>query len=512
MAHLFLRYYYRCPNQCVCYGLHVDCSADNICKPRRKARNRTEILTIPSTTRGLDISNNPRLYEIIKPDNFHLPLLFYLNLSSCEIEDFSKSMFHSMRELRTLDISYNKLSRLTSSMFRYQAMMKKFIFTGNVEPIVLEPEVFNGMSSLKSLTLSKLHIRYVSKATFSGLNLEELSISYSIIDSIEVTSLGGLSARAIYFNTTKIKTMSESMFDGVQNIELFMTDDYKFCCVKPQGVSDENCYPKNDEISSCDDLIRNDVLVPLIWLIGFFSILTNGASLIYRFARQRKQLKRNYGIFVSHLAVSDFWMGIYLLIIAAVDAHYRGVYIYNDEVWRASILCQFAGVLSLMSSETSVLLICLITLDRFLVVKYPLGQVKIKTKVGKRLAIVVWGIVFAIAILPIVVYPVFDGKFFSASGVCLALPVTRARPPGWIYSFIISIGFNFIACLFVASGQWMILKEIKLSEAKMKGSRSASRSDTDITRNLLVVAVTNVLCWMPICILGKKTIALINLL
>ena len=498
-----LLYDNRCPVECVCYGLHVDCSGGSDCQPRSKAANTTGVLTIPSTTRGFDVNSNHRLYDSISLDKLDLPLLFYLNLSNCEIEEFPKTMFYSMRELRTLDISHNKISRLASNMFLYQIMLEKFILIGNIKSLVLEPESFNGLSSLQFLILSNLHIKYISRDTFANLKLDELSISYSTINAFDINSLGRLQAKYVFFNTTDIKTMSKSMFDGIQNVDLFKTDEYKFCCVKPLGVSSENCFPKHNEISSCDDLIRNEVLIPLIWLIGFFSVLTNGASLLYRFSRQRQQLKRNYGIFVSHLAVSDTFMGIYLLIIAAADTYYRGIYIYNDNVWRESILCKLAGVLSLVSSESSVMLICLITLDRFLVVKYPLGQVRIEPKEGKKLALLILAIASFLAILPVAIYPIFEGKFYSASGVCLALPITQARPPGWIYSFIISIGFNFVACFLVLYGQWRIFKEIKLSEAKMKSSRLTSRPDSNVTRNLLVVAVTNVLCWLPICILGK---------
>ena len=496
----FTSYDYRCPFECVCFGLHVDCSGGNICQPRSKATNNTIVLIIPSTSRSLDISGNGRLYDTIALENLDLPFLFNLNLSGCEIEEFPKNMFYTMRELRSLDISYNKIHRLTFHMFVYQTNLEKFILVGNAKPLVFEPESFTGLSSLKSLTLSDLHIKYVSRDTFANLKLDKLSISHSSIDAMEINSFGSLQTKAVYLNTTKIKTLTQSMFDGVKNIEIFQTDEYKFCCVKPLGVSEENCFPKTDEISSCDDLIRNEVLVPLIWLIGFFSALANAVSLFYRFVRHRKQLKRNYGIFVSHLAVSDFFMGIYLLIIAAADAYYRGVYIFYDEFWRESILCQLAGVLSLVSSETSVLFICLITLERFLVVKYPLGQVKIDTKTGKKIALSLWFIVLFLAILPV---PIFEGKFFSASGVCLAQPLTRAKPPGWIYSFILCVGFNFVACILVTCGQWMIHKQIRHSNAKIKDRRSTTRSDTNITRNLLVVAVTNVICWLPISILGE---------
>jgi len=47
-------------------------------------------------------------------------------------------------------------------------------------------------------------------------------------------------------------------------------------------------------------------------------------------------------------------MGIYLLIIASVDAYYRGIYFIVDASWRQSSLCHFAGFLSTLSSEFSV--------------------------------------------------------------------------------------------------------------------------------------------------------------
>lgn len=47
-------------------------------------------------------------------------------------------------------------------------------------------------------------------------------------------------------------------------------------------------------------------------------------------------------------------MGLYLLIIAAVDINYRGVYFIYDALWRASSLCQLAGFFSTFSSELSV--------------------------------------------------------------------------------------------------------------------------------------------------------------
>lgn len=60
-------------------------------------------------------------------------------------------------------------------------------------------------------------------------------------------------------------------------------------------------------------------------------------------------------------------MGCYLLVIASVDANFRGVYAIHAEDWKNSKLCNAAGFLSTFSSELSVFTLTVITLDRFLV-------------------------------------------------------------------------------------------------------------------------------------------------
>ena len=61
-----------------------------------------------------------------------------------------------------------------------------------------------------------------------------------------------------------------------------------------------------------------------------------------------------HSFLITNLALGDLCMGLYLLIIAAVDVSYRGVYFIYDVQWRTSPLCQLAGFLSTFSSELSV--------------------------------------------------------------------------------------------------------------------------------------------------------------
>lgn len=61
-----------------------------------------------------------------------------------------------------------------------------------------------------------------------------------------------------------------------------------------------------------------------------------------------------HSFLIVNLGLGDLLMGVYLLIVAAVDVQYRGVYSAYELVWKNSFLCQFAGFINTFSSELSV--------------------------------------------------------------------------------------------------------------------------------------------------------------
>ncbi len=69
--------------------------------------------------------------------------------------------------------------------------------------------------------------------------------------------------------------------------------------------------------------------------------------------RLKSDRRRVASFFIINLGVSDWLMGCYMLIIGSVDASYRGSYIVHADAWRSSVLCQFAGILAMLSSEVS---------------------------------------------------------------------------------------------------------------------------------------------------------------
>lgn len=72
--------------------------------------------------------------------------------------------------------------------------------------------------------------------------------------------------------------------------------------------------------------------------------------------------------------------------------------------------------------------------------------------------------------LPVLVFP---QNFYGRSGVCLALHITPARPPGWEFSVAVFLVLNFVSFLIIAASYiWMfvVAKETRSAGSTMSYS------------------------------------------
>jgi hypothetical protein len=107
------------------------------------------------------------------------------------------------------------------------------------------------------------------------------------------------------------------------------------------------------------------------------------------------------------------------------------------------------------------------------------------------------------AIFPVAYEGYFKNEFYSKSGVCIALPLTRDRPPGWVYSLSVFVCLNFFTFVLVAVGQLSIFIEIRKSSGIATTVQTARKRDLKVARNLLLVVATDFMCWFPIGVMGN---------
>ena len=362
---------------------------------------------------------------------------------------------------------------------------------------VLSVEVFRQFPNLQHLNLSGSGVERVS----GDGDAEDGDGSSSSSSSLALTELRVLDMRGCPFSV-----LPRRLFRGMGNLRAVYADNYKLCCpaVLPDGFNLNDCQAPFDEVSSCETLLRSDVYRVFLSVVATLTLTGNLGSFVFRLlASQRGGLgKSGFHIFTVHLCVADFVMGLYLAIVGVADRLYLGTYLWADTEWRHSVACKVAGFLSLLSSEASVFIICLITLDRFLVLRFPFSSLRFQSRSAHLTCVATWSVSVILAAVPLFPWASFE-QFYTSTSICIPLPITRKEFDGDDYAFGIMIVFNFVLFLMIAVGQAVIYQTVRANSMATTFSTSSRQSqDSNIARRLLTVAMTDFLCWFPVGLLG----------
>ena len=287
-------------------------------------------------------------------------------------------------------------------------------------------------------------------------------------------------------------------------------------------------------LNLCGSLMQNTLLRVSMWVLGLSALIGNTVVIIQRArgddgTRNRNQDKKiSHSIMVLNLAVSDFMMGVYMLIIAVADLHFGEKYSMEAKQWRSSVICKIAGVLSVMSSEASVFIVTLISVDCFWSIVYPFSSWQLRRKSTVLVLLVIWSISLGLSIGPTVFGSGSDSDIYGLSDVCIGLPlitkptafevkegaidnplgsqtvsipVGTGQKPAWIFSIILFLGVNLFCFLVVFVCYMGIFVKVKRISNKV---RVAAHRDREIKMavKMAFIVGTDFTCWMPVIIMG----------
>ena len=441
----------------------------------------------------------------IQPDDLlSNSMLIYLNLASCQLTHTGSVRFPN---LRSLDLSFNQLRFISLDVLNNFPRVTSFSLAGNLITSLFntnEHSTYQKEFGLQSLDLSFVKMRELD-ITFSRSfpSLKSFNLSRSQVHVVlgegfhRLTSLQELDVRGC-----PLTHFPKSIFLGLSSLRRVLADNYKLCCPEtlPVGFVGQ-CQAPSDEISSCHALLRSDLYRLSLAIFATLATVGNAFSLVLREFVLKGNKHSGYTVFVTHLCVSDFVMGVYLAIIGGADRVYLNTYLWEDTDWRNSRTCKMAGFLSLLSSEVSASIIWLITVDRFLVVRFPFSRLHFHWRSAQLCCLVLWTIGTVLAAVPLL--PATSSwHFYSQTGICIPLPVTRQDFPGHDYAFNVMIIFNFVLFLLIAAGQFVVYMAVR-SQSMAEQDDSGRRSkDLAVARRLFTVVVSDFLCWFPIGLLG----------
>ena len=475
----------QCPDHCMCYGLAVTCvspfAASSIPDMRYLDASGTS-MTVS------DLVNNSMLVHItlarcrltaFPPVEF--PNLHILDLSENLLLSFNGSHLDRSPNIRVLSLHSNPLSAIHAS--HHQGA------SPTLQMLDLSHSVFPTFD-VSSLT-AFLQLRVLN---LSGSGADRMiGEGFRLLPRLEVLDVRGC----------PMSQFPRTVMADLVHLRLVYATNYKLCCAAtlPAGFRLSDCYAPSDEVSSCDTLLRSDFFRMFLYIFAAMALIGNTGSLVYRVFFSRMKHNQGFAVFVTHLSVSDFLMGVYLTIIGVVDSMYQGAYLWEDVKWRNSSTCKVAGFLSLLSCEVSAFVICLITADRFLVLRFPFEQFHFRKASALTVCIVAWLAGTTIALVPLL--PLTSHwEFYKQSSICIPLPVTRQHFPGLAYAFGVMIVLNSILFFVIAAGQACVYHSIRLNSFSMVDAAKASSKDLTIARRLITIAMSDFLCWFPVGLLG----------
>ena len=478
----------RCPSGCTCYGWSF------FCQRPFNAMEHPHLRFLDASGSGMPLR-----------DLVTNKMLVYLNSARSQLLQMEPL---SSANLQHLDLSDNLISTITGKDFKAVAInLRVLILAGN--PI---QSVFAGVA-LSQLSWRNLHTLDVSRVGMVKLNEGDLVTfsnlsTFNLSDTgLDIVSENGFQPmnrlRVLDLRGCPMTHFPRTIFVDLNDLTTVHADNYKLCCpaTLPDGFNLLNCHAPSDEVSSCGDLLHSGVYRVFVAVSASLILLGNLTSFVYRVFIKRAENRSSFGIIVSNLCISDFLMGLYSSVIAAADRWYLGKYLWNDILWRKSVVCKVAGFLSLLSTEVSAFIICLITLDRFLVIRFPLKrELHMTPRSAVITCVFTWTVGVALALVPLLP-PTSHWQFYSQTGICIPLPITRQSFPGHSYSFGILIILNFVLFLLIAAGQMSIYWSVRANSMSATASTSTSQNLT-IARRLITVAMSDFLCWFPISLLG----------
>lgn len=192
---------------------------------------------------------------------------------------------------------------------------------------------------------------------------------------------------------------------------------------------------------------------------------------------------------VLNLAIADLLMALYLGLLAFVDLNTLGNFKSFAIKWQYSSGCKLAGFLGVLSSELSVFILAIITLERNYAITNAV-HLNRRLSLQKAMIIMIFGYAFALTMAILPLNGISDYRKFS---VCLPLDI-ESNLSSQLY-VITLVGMNTFSFILLISCYLRMYCAIR-------GSQAWNTNDIKIAKRMSILVITDFLCWMPIIVVA----------
>ena len=458
-----------------------------------------------------------------------MPYLQVLDLYSNQLKAIQSGSFQNLNSLFQLDLSKNVIDKLDEHSIKGLDYLSVLYFSDN-NLDSLPATIFNELNNLKELSLANNRFKRIKYNQFENLtSLTYFDLSGNKLDEIpSFINLSDLKFLNLKGNTL-IRLQKDDFYKLQNSTELYVTQQEICECFMSSSLQCNAAEPRSPYLT-CERLLSDRILMGLMWVIGINALCGNLFVLAWRVTQEKQATVQS--ILLSNLAMSDFLMGVYMVMIAAADNYFDEYFPMQAESWRTGITCRIAGAIAIVASEASVFFVALISIDRFINLKFPLSTMKLRKKSTVMVAGLIWFIALGIGVIPSALAGV-NVYFYDNSHVCIGLPLAKLEAYSWSqssklictdYSFFcfqvdvsqskseglitgmyfstaVFLGLNCICYLIILSCYIQIIQAV-FKSSRGAGVNKEMLEQIRLTAKVTAIVATDFFCWFPIIILG----------
>ncbi len=415
---------------------------------------------------------------------------FSLHVSNSTI--VSSRFIQNWKYLQKISLSNNNLQEICTTANHLVLLVS---FTANNNSVFsLNKNCFSNISKLHDISLNTNKISDLKSHSLSYLpKLHDLDISYNLLNHM-FSSVFHLvpNIRKLSLEGNCLTNIEVGAFKNINSLKLVKTNDYQICCIKPPEAECTASIPWH---ISCEYLLPDESMVITLSVVCAAILLLNLMSLGIRIHNIKLEESNAFDIIVLFVNASDLLCGTYLLVLVSSNAYYNHSFLVNEKSWRKHYLCICVFFLSFLFALASATTLMLMSVSRLMVVLYPIeSQFKRKSFVTK----LVTGCIFTSLILSIILTIVYKSIFGETPfTLCLStIDPTNSNVMIKFLTFFLStvqIGCATSICVVYSILIRTMVK--KSQEANLQ--KSTERSNAGMFTQLVVITLSNLLCWIP---------------
>ncbi|EDV29447.1 uncharacterized protein TRIADDRAFT_51796 [Trichoplax adhaerens] len=458
----------------------------------------------------LDISHTKVIfgedwYNIVHSGYFNN--LKALGLADSNMTTPDDHMFKHFKKLQILDLSRNNIQEFLPEVLVNQGeSLISLILNGND---LQSFQTYHLMRHyrLRELHLAKNKIEYFNNENRSDINrIHILTLDENNVRVITHNCFSSMSLlRILSLKNNPLVDLASEPFYGLIRLQNLQSTREYLCCLVPGTVERCKPIPNQEQLSTCENLLAHRSLQIFVWIVGILALIGNTSVIIMHWIWRRKFHRHLVPTFlISNLAFTDLLTGFYLIIIAVADQIYHHNYAQYSEFWLRHPFCVFACFLTCVSSIMSVLMMFVITIDRYICVVYPLSGKRLTIKSASAIVTFFWLVSISYVAFPLMFGfgKSADDRIYQYSSVCLPMNIHNSFFRIWILT---SIAITVLIWIIVSILYLAMFISIQRTRMAVENCRNIREDDKRIAGRMLIILLANLACWMPFYIVMVRS-------